>query len=204
MALVKCPDCKREISDLAPTCLGCGRPMAISAATTTQQGHWEYKEFSAPITGTPRFRVDNNYFENIKSPIDAAVKSLLNRLIPLGWEPTEPTDYMRLFNADRIDRKRESSFTGLSSAHSTLIKVSINFRRWVTTNSHGGPACDSCGEAISNDMRFCPWCGLEFVKTISAKPPKAKQGEPSCGGCDGPIQDAMKYCPWCGSEFSEE
>lgn len=28
MALMKCPDCGKEVSDAAPTCPGCGRPMA--------------------------------------------------------------------------------------------------------------------------------------------------------------------------------
>lgn len=28
MALIKCPDCGRDVSDLAPACLGCGRPIA--------------------------------------------------------------------------------------------------------------------------------------------------------------------------------
>ena len=32
MALVKCPDCGRDISDLAPACVNCGRPMAGPAA----------------------------------------------------------------------------------------------------------------------------------------------------------------------------
>jgi hypothetical protein len=27
MALIRCPDCGREISDAAPGCIGCGRPM---------------------------------------------------------------------------------------------------------------------------------------------------------------------------------
>ena len=27
MALVACPDCGRQMSDSAPACLGCGRPM---------------------------------------------------------------------------------------------------------------------------------------------------------------------------------
>lgn len=27
MALIKCPDCNKEISSLAETCLHCGRPM---------------------------------------------------------------------------------------------------------------------------------------------------------------------------------
>lgn len=30
MALTKCPDCSREISDQAPQCIGCGRPMSVS------------------------------------------------------------------------------------------------------------------------------------------------------------------------------
>lgn len=28
MALISCPDCKKEISDKAPTCPGCGAPIA--------------------------------------------------------------------------------------------------------------------------------------------------------------------------------
>jgi len=30
MPLIACPDCGREVSDAAPTCLGCGRPMAAA------------------------------------------------------------------------------------------------------------------------------------------------------------------------------
>ena len=30
MALVKCPDCGRDVSSAAPTCPNCGRPMADS------------------------------------------------------------------------------------------------------------------------------------------------------------------------------
>ena len=32
MALVKCPDCGREVSDQAPSCPNCGRPMAARRA----------------------------------------------------------------------------------------------------------------------------------------------------------------------------
>ncbi len=30
MALIKCPDCGREVSAQAPTCMGCGRPIAVT------------------------------------------------------------------------------------------------------------------------------------------------------------------------------
>lgn len=36
MALIKCPDCGKEISDTAPTCIGCGKPMQIVPKPTDQ------------------------------------------------------------------------------------------------------------------------------------------------------------------------
>lgn len=32
MGMITCPDCKRDISDAAPSCPGCGRPMKATAA----------------------------------------------------------------------------------------------------------------------------------------------------------------------------
>lgn len=32
MALIPCPECKREVSDKAPACPGCGHPIAMAAA----------------------------------------------------------------------------------------------------------------------------------------------------------------------------
>lgn len=37
MALTKCPDCGKSISELAPTCLGCGRPMSEPKLTQHHQ-----------------------------------------------------------------------------------------------------------------------------------------------------------------------
>jgi catabolite regulation protein CreA len=34
MALISCPDCQKPISDLAFSCLGCGRPMSATAQET--------------------------------------------------------------------------------------------------------------------------------------------------------------------------
>ncbi len=32
MALIQCPDCSRQVSDAAPTCPGCGRPLKQAVA----------------------------------------------------------------------------------------------------------------------------------------------------------------------------
>lgn len=37
MALIQCPDCGKQISDLASVCIHCGRPMAGQPATTEQE-----------------------------------------------------------------------------------------------------------------------------------------------------------------------
>ena len=34
MSLVKCPDCERSVSDQAPTCPGCGRPMRTASTSS--------------------------------------------------------------------------------------------------------------------------------------------------------------------------
>ncbi len=38
MALIACPDCKREVSDSAQSCLGCGLPLAAVRGSPSPQG----------------------------------------------------------------------------------------------------------------------------------------------------------------------
>ena len=38
MALIECPDCHKEISELAPTCPSCGRPNVKQVVTTQATG----------------------------------------------------------------------------------------------------------------------------------------------------------------------
>ncbi|MGA7437651.1 MAG: hypothetical protein WBW32_05930, partial [Luteibacter sp.] len=49
MALVECPDCGREISDSAASCIGCGRPMHSMAdgAVVVEQTAKKYKGWMA-------------------------------------------------------------------------------------------------------------------------------------------------------------
>lgn len=40
MALIKCPDCGKEISDKAPVCPNCGRPIAPTGIYTFLSQRW--------------------------------------------------------------------------------------------------------------------------------------------------------------------
>jgi hypothetical protein len=44
MALVKCPDCGKQVSELAPACPGCGRPMNAPGAIETERTAKQFKE----------------------------------------------------------------------------------------------------------------------------------------------------------------
>jgi hypothetical protein len=50
MALVKCPDCGREVSDAAPACVGCGRPLADESWFLRQSTKIQSPQTQAPST----------------------------------------------------------------------------------------------------------------------------------------------------------
>jgi hypothetical protein len=45
MALIRCQECGREISDRATTCPGCGRPLQKRGPATTASGDWAGRPF---------------------------------------------------------------------------------------------------------------------------------------------------------------
>lgn len=55
MALITCPDCKKEVSDKAPNCPGCGRPMSSfsskSVQTKRKGGKYEAIGFLLIVSG---------------------------------------------------------------------------------------------------------------------------------------------------------
>jgi hypothetical protein len=51
VALVKCPDCGRDVSDQAPACIGCGRP---SAPTSRAEMPYETIDIIDHDTGNQR------------------------------------------------------------------------------------------------------------------------------------------------------
>lgn len=44
MALIKCPDCSKDVSDIAPSCPHCGRPIADSPGLTLRTGEQSVPE----------------------------------------------------------------------------------------------------------------------------------------------------------------
>jgi hypothetical protein len=125
-----CMNCGVELPDNASFCLKCGKPQQTTDVVqpcAETQGHWEIKEFSEPILGNIKYTFD---FLTIRDPVDAAVRLLLQRLTPFGWQPMEPIDFNRLLTSNRIIMKTYKRL--ISDNRYEPIEVRINFRRWVT------------------------------------------------------------------------
>jgi hypothetical protein len=104
------------------------------------QGRWEYREFIErlePYTESGHY-TSNGYpvhglpNERMREPINAAVQAILQRVVVDGWEPAEPIDATRLWDAERVSRKyRDSPFLITSGVWWTLLEVRLNCRRWI-------------------------------------------------------------------------
>jgi hypothetical protein len=51
MAMIKCSECGKEISNTAPSCLGCGAPMAVAATTPASSNRFNLSGFRSAVSG---------------------------------------------------------------------------------------------------------------------------------------------------------
>jgi hypothetical protein len=110
-------------------------------AADVRPGHWEYREFTVPLSSLGEFRmsgwpVDGSIpYSGAIGPINSAVQAFINRISTEGWEPTEPIDADRLYRARRLEgRARQTILHRLNGDSDSLFSpqsARINCRRWV-------------------------------------------------------------------------
>ena len=71
MALIKCPDCGKEISDLAVTCINCGRPMPATRTNTDN--------YNQPIRSTSAVSASTGN----KSSLDDRINKIIESKMPI-------------------------------------------------------------------------------------------------------------------------
>ncbi len=111
-------------------------------------GHWEYREFTEYLD---KYTKNQSFFclvqdwnnawgttpiptYDIVDPIRRGVEGLLARITPNGWEPIEPIDPVRLWQARRVGWKRKETIMSMifgTSFDFYITHVNLNCRRWV-------------------------------------------------------------------------
>jgi hypothetical protein len=120
MALISCPECGRQVSDQAPTCVHCGYPLQ-----TKREGpgtRWEYQDVVIPIDlrfksledpDEPGFLDQYSYQpRNVAEIFDQLVLAAFQDIGRDGWQPEGPTDLRSLFFSKRIDWDYERATLG--------------------------------------------------------------------------------------------
>lgn len=148
-----CSQCGGPVTAQAKFCSSCGGPLGGSIgsspggqrSTQARSGHWEYEEFTerlAPYAGATTYSAHVMHWHgaiqgvpnsNMREPIKKAVRALLTKASQEGWEPIEPLDPDRLWDAKRISVISANGFLDNWSGESRTVRlnaVNINFRRW--------------------------------------------------------------------------
>lgn len=65
MAMIKCSECSKDISDTTPACVGCGAPMAVAAVTSDNSNKFDLNGIKSVVTSVT---------EQVKAAAEAAAE----------------------------------------------------------------------------------------------------------------------------------
>ncbi|MCB6202766.1 hypothetical protein [Extibacter muris] len=166
MSLIKCPECKREISDKAEVCIHCGYPIAkLGDCSDTKQEHTspllykirvidipdqDRKSMAVALTCTIadiRLREASALIEQNYSPIIIA-----------GLSMDDAEVIKRIFENERIGVTIEPDY---ESTQSTTLDLNAKCKLGVEAINYFMPKQDE------NDFLFCPRCRSKLVETVT-------------------------------------
>ena len=206
MALIKCPECGKEISDKAPACIHCGYPLSLlnnekaKSTTVEKQSNTEVKsdqkEYSFKIINCNgsnakmiitlknkfHYSLEDAKVAILNLPLVISIKENITEIKKLAQEFTDAGIEYEVFEGENklefnlVMKDKVAKYTSQSNYYS-------NFRK-----------CPSCGRTTENpELSFCPNCSVPFVRV-------SKKQEASMN-VQVPTTEEKKIpkCPKCGA-----
>ena len=196
MALVKCPDCGRDVSDQAPACVGCGRPMAapteppevcevilrqLSDGGMFGDAHWQLVAQVMYPTGikvaASREYHSKNYLAEYQGEykgFQQARQEITDELLRAGWTPTGSVPGGGAVTLPRF--QREPRREGPAPAPWQSSAQASSPVPWQTPRSGaGGAASLDGGPSMTRLLRVrCPVVEVDRILSsfLAAKPRK--------------------------------
>ncbi|MBR4003151.1 MAG: ribosomal protein L7/L12 [Clostridia bacterium] len=186
MALIKCPECGKEISDKSPACIHCGFPLDT---TTTKE-----EPTNANIVKIGGVDYDlTEVIELINKNEKIKAIKILREKTGLGLADAKDV-------ADNLEQKTNPT-TGFTPKYSTVsadIKATlITCKACGKQISNQAPTCIHCGQPTG--IQLCPKCGSSNTKVISGASKAVSIG---LWGIFAANKVMSKYeCKKCGHKF---
>ena len=164
MALIKCPECKREISDKAEVCIHCGYPIAkLRDYNVTKQEPSELSSYKIRINVTHDKEsmtvVLLSIIANIKAPeASALIRQNYSPIIMAGLSMKDAEVIKRLYEEEGISVAIEPDN---DSTQSTTLNLNAKGKIGVEAINYFMPKQDD------NDFLFCPRCRSKLVETVT-------------------------------------
>ena len=187
MALIKCPECKREVSDKAEACIHCGYPIAklrgCNNIIKESASSSSYKIRVIDIPNSDRESMSAvlvRAITGLKMP-DAStlIRKNYSPIIMAGLSMEDAEVIKRIFGNEEINVAIEPD---KNSTQRTTLNVNAKGKIGVEAINYFIPKQDD------NDFLFCPRCRSKLVDTVSVTT-FFSWGEP------------MNVCQKCGYEW---
>lgn len=178
MALIKCPECGKEISDRAPVCVHCGYPLTLLSGGNVEQrneikekGNFEKKDgeqYSIKITNYYGSKVKvitvlKNVFHYSMDDAKVAVNKL-----PLVIETSESKTILRKVAQDFTDAGIEFEIVEGETKIEFDLKVTEKSKNdFRDSNSYKTKSifkkCPMCGSVTNQEgVYYCPKCHVRY------------------------------------------
>lgn len=177
MALIKCPECGREISDKAVSCPGCGFPLELLNQSSKNK---------IPSIKKQEVIKENNYtlelidYTNQKIQIAKALKRFLNMKDGEALELVSQTPCFLFEDAeqqkinplleklDSLPIEYKLYCNGEIKKHKVKTEInkpeiSVPTYSTQTNTQTNGFKCPKCGSVIPISSRSCKYCGFEGI-----------------------------------------
>ena len=187
MALIKCPECEKEVSDKAEVCIHCGYPLSkLGSYNDTkheQTGPLRYKIRVIDIPNQERESMAVVLIYGIAdlnlSEASALIEQNYSPIIMAGLSMEDAEVIKRIFGNEEINVAIEPD---KNSTQRTTLNVNAKGKIGVEAINYFIPKQDE------NDFLFCPRCRSKLVDTVSVTT-FFSWGEP------------MNVCQKCGYEW---
>lgn len=223
MALIKCPECGKEISDRSVACIHCGFPLELLENKVEQKGTHKLEDDVAHIEDNAEgYSLELLDYSNKKIQVALILK---NNLAMKDGEALElvASAPCYLFKGQKEDKavaildklnslpvEYKLYVDGKLKRHKTKIEIETRKVNHATPSTAASSytkkiSCPNCRSLISESSKECPYCGYNQIGTYLLHLEREKQEKiianpNNYGGTNvSSIQNNTPKCPTCQS-----
>lgn len=190
MALIKCPECGKEISDKAPACIHCGFPLSLLNVSSEIK---EEVEVKTNITSEKGYSLELLDYGNKKVQVAVALKNVLKmkdaealELVAsapcyLFKEKKEHIVVPLIQKLDALPIEYNLYVDGVLKRHKTKVEIDKQDKDTQTTIKSSSYTkkikCPNCSSLIPETSRICPDCGFDGIGSYLLQLEKEKQSK---------------------------